>query len=51
MKYRYKNTSAIVESDRVLDSTIFTLISDEPPKAEATAETTKKTAKRTAGKR
>lgn len=51
MKYHYKNTSAIVESDRVLDSTIFTLINDESSKAEATEETVKKTTKRTAGKR
>lgn len=45
MRYVYKQTGVIVESDRVLDSAIFTPVKDEPE--QTSAEPKKTTSRKT----
>lgn len=42
MKYLYKQTGLIVESDSELDSTIFALVQEEKPTEKAKKTTTRK---------
>ena len=42
MKYQYKDTGVVVESDRVLDSTTFMPITEQTPEAPKEPKTEKK---------